>query len=386
MRNHPLLTEAQKSRYDEFCSFVRQHVEPAAAAWDQEQGVPRDIIALCGQAGFTGGFIPKEFGGGGWDAVTFGLLNEAFGAASSSLTGLFTVQNMVAGTLVKWGTKEQQNHWLPKLATGERVASFAMTEPKVGSDLQAIETTFTPNGDGWLLTGTKKWITYSGIADVFLVFGKWEDQSIACIIPSNSPNITITPLKDMLGFRGVYLSQIEFKGVEIAPENVVGKPGLAIKYVAPFGLHYGRISTAWSSTGLIRACLETAATFVSQRRAAEKALSEHGQIQHLLADMGVEVEAARHFCMMACLAEDARVPEAMERALTAKYFASRAASRAATNTIQIMGAAGCYEENMAARFYRNAKVMEIIEGTNQVLQRVLGKSAYKKYRKQTNPK
>ncbi|UCH92389.1 MAG: acyl-CoA/acyl-ACP dehydrogenase [Candidatus Aminicenantes bacterium] len=382
MFKHPLLTEDQKSHYRRFYEFVTEQVVPSAAAWDKQHQVPREVVDLCGKAGFVGGIIPKEYGGGGWDAVTFGLLNEAFGAGSSSLCALFTVQNMVAMPLVKWGTPEQQTQYLPPMATGEFIASFAMTEPKVGSDIQAITTTFTPKGDIYLLNGTKKWITYSGIADIFLVFGKNpEGKSMACIIKSDAPGVTVTPLKDMLGFRGAHVSQIEFNNCEIPQQDMVGKPGLVIPYVAPYGLHWGRMSTAWSSAGLLRACLETSATFASERRAFGSTIIDHGMIRQLVTDMGVDLEAARLMCLRASMAEDAHAPEAIEKTIMAKYFAARAAARAAADTIQIMGAAGCHEENPAARYYRCAKIMKIIEGTDQVLQKVLGKSICQKFTK-----
>ncbi|MCX6584767.1 MAG: acyl-CoA/acyl-ACP dehydrogenase [Candidatus Aminicenantes bacterium] len=384
MLNHRLLTEEQKNHYRRFCEFVKEHVTPFDNTWDKEQGVPRQVMARCGQAGFVGGIIPKEYGGGGWDAVTFGLLNEAFGAASSSLCALFTVQTMVAMTLVKWGTDEQKKQWLGPMAKGEIIASFAMTEPKVGSDIQAVETTITPKGEGdiYLLKGTKKWITLSAIADIFLVFGKDnEGKSMAGIVKSTAPGVTVKPLKDMLGFRGAHLSQIEFENCEIRSGDLVGKPGLVLPYVAPLGLHYGRISTAWSSTGLLRACLETSAAYASERRQFQVPIMEHGAIRQIITDMGVDLEAARLLCLNACMAEDDHSPDAIEKVLTAKYFASRAVARAAADAVQVMGAAGCHEENPAARFYRNAKVMQIIEGTDQVLQKVLGKSFCRKFSK-----
>jgi len=382
--NNPLLTGEQKEYYRRFSEFIKTHIEPEAAKWEHEQAVPREMIQKCADAGFLGGIIPKEFGGGGWDAVTFGLLNEAMGAVSSSLCAIFTVQTMVAATLVKWGTPEQQKQWLEPMATGKILASFAMTEPKVGSDIQAVETRFTPNGEGYLLNGIKKWITYSAIADIFLVFGKdTEGKAMACIIPSNTPGIKVIPLKDMLGFRGAHLSKIEFTDCGIPKESCIGKPGFALSYVAPYGLHYGRMSTAWSSAGLLRACLETSVAYSLERKAFDRLLSDHGMIRHLITDMGVNLEAARHLCLMASRADDAHLPEAMEKILIAKYFASRAAVKAASDTVQIMGASGCHEENPAARYYRDAKIMEIIEGTNQVHQRVLGKSFCSRFHKRS---
>jgi len=377
------LTEEQQDQYQRFCEFVRNHVEPFADSWDKNQEVPRDIIDLCGKNGFVGGIIPGEYGGSGWDAVTFGLLNEAFGAASSSLCALFTVQTMVAMVLAKWGTDEQRDRWLRSMASGGIIASFALTEPKVGSDIQAIECTFTPRGDIYLLTGTKKWITYSAIADIFLVFGKSGDQSMSCIVKADAPGVKVTPLEDMLGFRGAHLSQIEFDHCEIRRKDLVGKPGFSLTYVAPYGLHYGRMSTAWSSAGLLRACVEASVTYASRRQASGVPLSDHGMIQQMVTDMGVDLEAAWQLCLTASRADDAHLSGAIAGTLAAKYFASRASTRAAANTVQIMGAAGCHEENPAARYYRDAKIMEIIEGTNQVLQKILGKNFCKKYRKIT---
>jgi len=384
MFSSPLLTEDHKTRYHGFCEFVREHVAPHAAEWDKNQAVPREVIDLCSKAGFVGGIIPKEFGGGGWDAVTFGLFNEAVGAASSSLCALFTVQTMVGTILAKWGTPDQQNKYLAPMAKGDMIASFAMTEPNVGSDIQSVETTFTPQeqGEGYLLNGTKKWITYSGAADIFLVFGKdKENNSMASIVRSDAPGVTVVPLKDMLGFRGAYLSRLEFNNVEIRPGDLVGKPGLVMKYVAPYGLHYGRMSTAWHSAGLLRACVETAAAYASERRQFGRPIMDHGMIRQIITDMGVDLEAAQHLCLGASAADDSHAPGAIEKTLIAKYFASRAAVRAAADTIQVMGAAGCHEENPAARYYRNSKIMEIIEGTSQIHQDILGKSFCRKYGK-----
>jgi alkylation response protein AidB-like acyl-CoA dehydrogenase len=375
MFNHQLLTGEQKAHYKEFREFVREHVEPNAADWDKRRGVPQEVIELCINAGYVGGIIPGEFGGGGWDTVTFGLLNEAIGSASSSLCALFTVHTMVAMPLAKWGTPDQQKRFLEPMAKGELIASFALTEPNVGSDMQNIETTFTQQGDIYLLNGTKKWITYSGISDIFMVFGKTDDgKPLACIIRSNAPGVKVTRLEDMLGFRAAYVSRIDFDNCKIPQKDIVGKPGLGLAYVAPYGLHYGRMSTAWSSAGLLRACLETSAAYTTERRASDSLLIDFGMIRQIITDMGVDLEAAQHLCLSAAMADDAHSPKAMEKTLMAKYYASRAAVRAAADTIQVMGAAGCHEENPAARYYRCAKIMEIIEGTNQVLQRVLGKS------------
>jgi alkylation response protein AidB-like acyl-CoA dehydrogenase len=339
------------------------------------------VIDECGKAGFVGGILPKEVGGGGWDYVTFGLLNEVFGGAYASLNALFTVQTMVAMPLLKFGSDEQKDRWLIPMAKGELIASFAMTEPKVGSDIQGIETRYSPDGDNWILNGTKRWITYSGLADLFLVFGKYEDQSIACIVERDTPGVSVTPIKDMLGFRAAHLSQLEFRDCRIPGAHLLGKPGFALPYVAPYGLHYGRMSTAWASVGLLRACVETAATYTLERSAFNKPLRDHGMVRRLMTDMGVNLEAARLLCLDASRAEDQHQPQAIEKTLMAKYFASTAAVRAATDAVQLLGASGCNEASPTARYYRDAKIMEIIEGTTEIHQSLLGKSFCRKFKK-----
>jgi alkylation response protein AidB-like acyl-CoA dehydrogenase len=375
------LTQEQRTYYQEFCEFVDQEVIPHAGEWDKNQEIPDEVLTLLGEKGYLGGVLPKENGGGGWDFVTFGLLNEAFGAGCSSLNALFTVQTMVSMTLLRWGTDEQKAKWLEPMAKGDVIGAFAMTEPDYGSDIQAIQTEFTQQGEHYLLNGKKKWITFSAKADLLLVFGKLKGESIACFMETTTPGLTITPIKDMLGFRASAVSLLEFENCQIPSGNIVGKPGLALPYVAPYGLHFGRLSTAWSSAGLIRACLQESATYASTRRAFKSLICDHGAVRGIITEMGVNMEASRQLCLNASKSEDNHSPKAMEKTLIAKYFASSSAAQAAKDAVQIRGATGCNEEYPAARYYRDAKVMEIIEGTTEVLQKLFGKIFCKKFNK-----
>src|SRR5258705_13439382 len=166
-----LLTDQQESRHKDFKAFVTLNVETFAEQWDREQRISDSAISLLAASGYLGCSLPRDFGGQGWDVVTFGLLNEAFGKGSSALTGFLTVQAMVSMALLKWGTPEQRRKWLPPLATGEIIGAFALTEPGAGSDIQSLATGFTPAGDHFILNGSKKWISCAQIAAVFLVFG-----------------------------------------------------------------------------------------------------------------------------------------------------------------------------------------------------------------------
>jgi alkylation response protein AidB-like acyl-CoA dehydrogenase len=370
-----LLTERQLQMRGEFREFVATNVEPFAEAWEREQALPDSVIEMMAKSGYLGASLPQAYGGMEWDIVTFGLLNEAFGRASSSLTGVLTVQAMVSMALLKWGTPGQRETWLPPLARGEIIAAFALTEPGGGSALESMATACThrPGSDGLILNGSKRWITCAQRAGLFLVFAKLDTQSMVCLVPRDTAGLTIEPIRELMGFRAAGLAQLTFENVEIPATAVVGKPGFALSHVAPVGLQYGRISTACSALGLLRGCFEESVAYASQRKIGERPLREIGTTRSLIARMGVDLEACSFLCHNACRSEDERAPEAFGNALKAKYFASLAAVRAASDAVQIRGASGCHESSPTSRYYRSAKIMEIIEGTTQIHEELLGK-------------
>jgi len=369
-----LLTDEQKAKHTEFKNFVSLHVEPFANEWDREQRIPDPVISMLAKSGCLGCSLPKKYGGQGWDVVTFGLLNEALGRGSSSLTGVLTVQAMVSMALLKWGTEAQKGKWLPPLAKGEMIAAFALTEPGVGSAIQSLATEFAhgSKSDSLILNGGKKWISCAQLAGVFLVFGMLEQRSVACLVPRETPGLEIEPIHDLMGFRSGGLAQLTFNDVEVPSANIVGKPGFALSHVAPVGLQYGRISTACSGLGLLRGCFEESVAYAAVRKIAEKTVGELGMIRSLIARMGSDLEAGTFLCHNACRSEQDHVPEAFEKTLTAKYFTSRAAVRAASDAVQIRGASGCHESSPVSRYYRDSKIMEIIEGTTQIHEELLG--------------
>jgi alkylation response protein AidB-like acyl-CoA dehydrogenase len=370
-----LLSKEQQARYAEFKQFVAAHVEPFADDWEREQALPGEVIASMASAGYLGATLPCEYGGQGWDVVTFGLLNEAFGTGSSSLTSVLTVQAMVSMALLKWGTRQQKADWLPRLASGEVIAAFALTEPGAGSALQTLTTAFSrsPESEYLTLNGTKRWITCAQIAGVFLVFGKLDQQPIACLVPRESPGLSIKPIRELMGFRAAGLASLTFDQVEVPVANIVGRAGFGFTHVVPVGLQYGRISTACSALGLLRGCFEESIAYAAQRRIGDRSVGELGMIRTLIARMGTDLQAATLLCLNACRSEDEHAAQAFEDALMAKYFASRAAVQAASDAVQIRGASGCHESSPTSRYYRGAKIMEIIEGTTQIHEDLLGK-------------
>lgn len=370
-----LLSKEQQARYAQFKEFVAAHVEPFADQWEREQTLPSKVIASMASSGYLGTTLPCEVGGQGWDAVTFGLLNEAFGRGSSSLTSVLTVQAMVSMALLKWGTRQQKSDWLPRLASGEVIAAFALTEPGAGSALQTLTTAFSrgPGSEYLTLQGTKRWITCAQIAGVFLVFGKLDQQPIACLVPRESPGLSIEPIRELMGFRAAGLAKLTFEQVEVPLANVVGRAGFGFTHVVPVGLQYGRISTACSALGLLRGCFEESIAYAADRRIGDRPVGELGMIRTLIARMGTDLQAATLLCLNACRSEDEHASQAFEDALMAKYFASRAAVQAASDAVQIRGASGCHESSPTSRYYRGAKIMEIIEGTTQIHEDLLGK-------------
>lgn len=367
-----LLTEEER-RHKDFKAFVTLNIEPSAEHWDREQRIPDSVISLLAKSGYLGCILPPQYGGRGWDTVTFGLLNEALGRGSSALTGVLTVQAMVSMALLKWGTNEQKGKWLPPLAKGEMIGAFALTEPGAGSDIQSLATGFTPEGDHFILNGHKKWISCAQFAGVFLVFGKLERRSMACLVPRDSPGLRVEPIDDLMGFRAAGLAEIHFNDVKVPAANLVGKPGFALSHVAPVGLHYGRISTACSAAGLLRGCFEESIAHAAVRKIGDGSAGGIGMIRSLIARMGTDLEAGSLLCRNACRAEDEHLPDVFEKTLMAKYFTSRAAVQAASDAVQIRGASGCHGSSAVSRYYRDAKIMEIIEGTTQIHEDILGK-------------
>jgi len=370
-----LLTDSQKVRREEFRAFAALNVEPFAEQWDRDQKIPDSAISKLAQRGYLGCSLPPEYGGQGWDMVTFGLLNEALGRALPALTGVLTVQSMVSMALLKWGTVEQKRKWLPPLAKGEMIGAFALTEPGAGSAIQSLVTEFAQDAEGHPVTlnGQKKWITCAQFAAVFLVFGKLAGRPVACVVPRETPGLRVEPISDLMGFRAAGLAQLHFQDVEVPSANLVGKPGFALSHVAPVGLHYGRISTACSALGLLRGCFEESIVHAAARKIGDKSVGDIGMIRSLIARMGTDLEAGSFLCHNACRAEDEHLPEVFEKTLMAKYFTSRAAVRAASDAVQIKGAAGCQGSSPVSRYYRDAKIMEIIEGTTQIHEDILGK-------------
>ncbi len=346
------------------------------AAWDQAESLPAEVTRSLAQAGLLGTFIESGHGGRNWDAVSFGLLCAEFGQTSLSLLSILTVHSMVLEALRLSGTTQQRADWLPTLTSGEKLGAFALTEPDFGSEATGIQTTLVQCDEGYRVTGRKKWISYAARADVLLVFGKLEDGSaVACLLPTDTEGLSITPMKGLLGFRAAMLGEIEMKDCVIPAANLLGGKGAGINYVAAGALDLGRLAIAFGSLGAMEACVADSVTYASKRKQFGQALAKHQLIQHMLADMITAYKAAERLCLHAAELRSAGSPMAAMETATAKYFTSTHAVTVANQAVQIHGAAGCSAgESRTERFYRDLKITEIIEGSNQMQQLMIAQN------------
>ena len=362
------LTAEQREARAGFRAFVAAEIAPHAGRWDREEAIPPQLIGRLREQGYLGSNVAAEHGGAGRDMIAYGLLTEEIAKGCSSVRSLLTVHDMVAHAVQRWGSREQKERYLPLLARGEILGALALSEPNAGSDAKSIETTAADAGDDWVLAGRKKWTTFGQIAGLFLVFAQVEGRAAAFLVERETPGLSVRPLKGILGTRASMLAEIELAGCRVPKASLLGRVGFGISHVAAAALEHGRYSIAWGSVGIVQACLDACRTYASERRQFGAPLADHQLIRRMLTDMIVDVRAARLLCLRAGWLRGAGDPGAFMETMAAKYFASRLAVRAANDAVQIHGANGCSEDYPVGRYLRDAKVMEIIEGSTQIQQ------------------
>jgi len=375
------MTESQEDKRSAFRNFTDERIKPYADEFDREEKLPDALIENLAGHGYLSSVIPCDFSGLGLDMVTFGLLNEEIGRGCSSVRSLITVHAMVSYAILRWGNLEQKNKWLPKLAKGEKIAAFALTEPNVGSDVRKIETEIQLESSAYVVTGRKKWTTFGQIADLFLIFGRCEGKIIAILLEKNSRGMKTKPIRGLLGIRASMGSDIELDRCEVPVENVLGGVGFGLSTVAMSALDLGRYSVAWGCVGIGQACLEACLDYARSRRQFGKPINRHQLIQEMIANMVTNVKAARLLCYNAgCLKEEGEQSSIAET-LIAKYFSSTMVPRVASDAVQIHGGNGCGSHHPVQRYFRDAKVMEIIEGSSQMQQIMISQQAYVEFEK-----
>jgi glutaryl-CoA dehydrogenase (non-decarboxylating) len=370
------LTAQQQEARAAFRAFAAREVVPFADQHDSDEHMPESLIRKLADTGWLGATVPTQYGGQGMDAMTFGLLCEEIGRASASLLSLLIVHGMVCQSILKWGTRAQQDHWLPKLATGERIGAFGLTEPEYGSDAGSVQTSAVVVDGGYVLTGEKRWISFGQVATLFVVVAQCEGKPSAFLLPRDTPGFATEPIKGMLGFRSAMLAKLKIDGCQIPADHLVGRIGFGFSHVAGSALDHGRYCVAWGCLGLIEACVDASLRYSSERKQFGEFLKGHQLVQQLVADMLTDAKATRLMCYHAAVLKDQGDPSMIMETSTVKYFASRAAARAADSAVQIHGANGCHSAFPVQRYFRDARIMEIIEGSNQIQQIIIAKNGY----------
>jgi alkylation response protein AidB-like acyl-CoA dehydrogenase len=355
-----------------FREFVDRVVTPRAAEIDRQGTVPADVVKELAAEGYLGAGVTAKHGGGGLDAVTVGVLHEEVGRGCSSVRTLLTVHGMVAGAVERWGTPAQRADLLPRLARGELLGALALSEEAAGSDPVQLETTGEPTPDGgYALSGAKRWISMAQIADVLLLFARTPGGITAFLVPRDTAGLRVDPVGGVLGTRGGLMGEVRLEGCRLPASAVLGPAGRGFMTVAATALEFGRYSVACGCVGIAQACLEASLDYSAHRWQGGAFIGDHQLIRRLLTDMATQLAAARLLCRQAGALRARHDLAAPLATWMAKYFAAAAANQAARETVQIHGAVGCFDGHPAARYFRDAKVMEIIEGSTQVQQVVI---------------
>ena len=372
------LNEDQKAVRAAVREWADEVVAPQALRNDREERFPQEALDGLRRTGFVGMSIPEKFGGGGADPLTYVLFIEELGRADANVRSIMSVHlGLVAGAIARWGSTEQQEQWLPQMATGEVLGCFGLTEPDHGSNPSDLRATAERlDGGGYRISGRKVFITNGTIAGVALVFARTGGPGArgvsAFLVPTDRPGFTANKIHGKLGLRSCDTAELVLDGVEVGADALLGEEGSGIK-VALSALDDGRMSIAASCTGIGAAAIEAMVSYATQREQFGKPIAGHQLVQELMADAAVEIDAAR---LLTWAAADlkARGESYTLAASKAKLFATEASVRAANACIQVHGGYGYVDEYPGGKLLRDARVTTLYEGTSQIQKLLIGRA------------
>lgn len=375
------LTEEHIAVRDAAKNFAQTELLPGVIERDTKQEFPKEQIKKLGELGFLGMMVDTKYGGGGMDTISYVLAMEEISKVDASASVVMSVNNsLVCWGIQEYGTEEQKQKYLPRLATGKIIGAFCLSEPEAGSDATQQRTTAEDKGDYYLLNGTKNWITNGSTASVYLVMAQTDKVKGSrgintLIVEKGMEGFSVGKKEDKLGIRGSDTTSLHFTNVKVPKTNRIGEDGLGFKF-AMRTLDGGRIGIAAQALGIASGAYELALKYSLQRKTFGHEIFKHQAIQFKLADMATEIDAARLLCLQAAWLKDQGKPYNVE-ASTAKLFASRAAMRVTTEAIQVHGGYGYVKEYHVERLYRDAKITEIYEGTSEIQRVVIARALLK---------
>lgn len=358
--------------------FAAGEIAPHAADWNARKHVPVDVMRRMGELGLLAPTIPEQYGGPGLDATSLCLIVEEIARADAGLAVPIAVQaGLVASPLLRAGTEEQKDEWLPRLATGEVLGCYALTEPDAGSDTAALRTRAEADGDGWRITGSKQWISNGSLAEVFIIFARTGGEGargVSAFVTGPADGLVVGPQIPKLGLHTSSTVELAFDQMPVPADAMLGPEGDGLK-LALATLDGGRITVAAQACGIAQAAIDLAVEYASGRDAFGGPIARFQGVQFPIADVAAQLEAARLLTLHAAALRDAGQPHGAAGA-KAKLVASAVAVKAADVAVQTLGGYGYSGEYAAERLYRDAKITEIYEGTSQIQRLVIARDLF----------
>ncbi len=375
------LTDDQQAYRDAARQFATGEFAPHAARWDEEQHFPKDVIRRAGELGFCALYTPVADGGLGLSRLDASLIIEELAAGCTSTTAYITIHNMALWMIATFGSEALKAQWCPSMVTGEKLASYCLTEPTAGSDAASLKTIAKRSGDHYVLTGSKAFISGAGSTEVLVVMARLEDEAgvhagaggvCSFLIPADADGITYGRKEQKMGWNSQPTRQINFDGVIVPIGNRLGAEGEGFK-IAMRGLDGGRINIATCSIGTAQAALDQAARYMNERKQFGQAIAQFQALQFKLADMATELVAARTMVRLAAWKLDSKDPDATTFCAMAKRFATDVGFDVCNAALQLHGGYGYIKEFPLERHVRDSRVHQILEGTNEIMRVIIAR-------------
>ena len=381
MATHDFLTDDQRAIRDMARDFAQNELAPHAAQWERDKWIPDAVVTQMGELGLLGMTVGDQWGGSFSDYVAYALAIEEIAAGDASTSTLMSVHNSVGcGPVDAWGTQTQKERWLRDLATGKKIGCFCLTEPQAGSEANNLKTKAELKDGKWVINGSKQFITNGKRAKLAIVFAVTDPnlgkKGISCfVVPTDTPGFNVGPMEKKLGIRASDTCPISLVDCAVPDDHMLGPRGKGLA-IALSNLEGGRIGIAAQALGIARAALEAALAYAKERNQFGKKIVEHQSIANMLADMHTRINAARLMILHAAKMRDAGLP-CLSEASQAKLYSSELAEWVCSKAIQIHGGYGYLEDYPVERFYRDARITQIYEGTSEVQRMVIARELAK---------
>ena len=372
------LTDEQRLIRETARSFTDKEIVERARQNDRNEHFDTELVSMIADQGYLGAIVPREYGGAGLDYLTYGIVVEEIGRGCSAMRTVISVQtSLVCSALLRWGTDEQKQRYLPKLCSGEWLGCFGLTEPDTGSDAANQRTRARRTDSGWVINGAKMWISLGNHAKLALIFAQTDPEKghrgLACfLVETDQPGFQPQEIHHKMGLRGSDTASISLDDVQVAEDQLLGEVGDGFK-VAMSSLDSGRYSVAAGCVGICQGCVEASVRYAKDREQFGRPIASFQLVQAMIADMAVETDAARMLVWRAGYLKDAGKPNTTETSI-AKLYATEAAVKCANTAIQVHGGSGYVDDYPVERYFRDVRVTTLYEGTSQIQKLIIGRA------------